>query len=148
MYTCVFISVGYQSQLFFFILVHFNFGWCNRAGRIMPSSPTIIKNAINAEKMPLSEDEVASLISHEIEQSTAVNEIITKLLNKISEKSSKFKAVVNASTIKFSELDSESNEIDTKFGSLWDTGKDGLYNLKFKLHDGSYLLVTIVFIYI
>lgn len=94
---------------------------------------------------PLKENELLDFINKSYKPSeSSINELINSILNFLSTKSSKFKYIINSTTILINEI--SNNKINNSFGSLWDEKNDGFLNLKFKSNLNEWTILSIIFI--
>lgn len=73
-----------------------------------------------------------------------MNDLIDSILKLLSSKSSKFKYIINSTSIIINE--NANNKIKNSFGSLWDEKNDGLLTLKFKSDNSTWNVLNILFI--
>lgn len=73
-----------------------------------------------------------------------MNDLIAEILRLLSAKSSKFKYIVNTTSVSVNET--ANNQIKSSFGSLWDEKNDGLLNFRYRASDTQWILFNIIFI--
>ncbi|EEQ40405.1 hypothetical protein EJF18_50294 [Clavispora lusitaniae] len=94
---------------------------------------------------PISETEFATLIDNEKDKLTDTHEFIRSITNQLSVKSSKFKFLVEVTSVSSSESITTNVTITSSIGSLWDDERDGYYSFKVQTKD--VYLVTVYWIY-